>query len=78
LTEPIVSRWINAFEELIGSKGHFYPVRNKPISPKAVKFFCDIIRQKIGLKECDAITISNAVTLSRREAFSIFVVCLKK
>jgi len=72
LTEPIIAKWINAFEEIIGFKGHFYPVKDEPISFKDLVHYCNLVRKKIGLERLRELNESPSPII-RKEAFSLLI-----
>ena len=72
LTTPIISKWINAFEVLIGQQGHLYPVHEEPISLTQLGGLCQLVRTKLALP---AITpeVKQQSKVARKQAFSFFV-----
>lgn len=72
LTRPIVSKWINAFEEIIGQHGHLYPVHEEPISPAQLILLCQLVRNKLNRPHSATPNMTQA-KLAKKQAFSLFV-----
>lgn len=72
LTEPIVSKWINAFEAIIGQHGHLYPVHDEPISLAQLASLCKKVQSKLDLASPET-SNGRQPKVARKQAFSFFV-----
>ncbi len=72
LTTPIISKWINAFEALIGQHGHLYPVHEEAISLTQLAGLCQLVRAKLTLPTITA-DYKQQSKVARKQAFSLFV-----
>ncbi len=72
LTRPIVAKWINAFEAIIGQHGHLYPVHEEPISLHQLASLCQTVRNKLSLPALEQ-SVEPQPKIARKQAFSFFV-----
>ena len=77
LTQPIIIKWITAFESLVNASGQLYPVFEEPISPVQLLDFCWRVRKQLAL--CTLATgqshLPGGSSIARVQAFARVVAC---